>query len=84
MRKAGRRRWARRVVRPPVVAPERELHLMAGSDAGGISLGTNLAKVVLDQRRDSLDPEQPLTRALTGGRGDTVTMAPASAIRSRH
>src|SRR6202045_3286429 len=53
------------------------LNLLTGvlvPDAGGISLGTNLAKVVLDQRRDSLDPEQPLARAFTGGRGDTVTV----------
>jgi len=39
---------------------------------GGIRLGTNLAKVVLDQRRDSLDPEQSLAGALTGGSGDAV------------
>src|SRR5437762_2711465 len=39
---------------------------------GGIRLGTNLAKVVLDQRRDSLDPEQSLADALTGGSGDAV------------
>jgi ATP-binding cassette subfamily F protein uup len=47
---------------------------MLAPDAGGIRLGTNLAKVVLDQRRDSLDPEQTLAEALTGGSGDTVTV----------
>jgi ATP-binding cassette subfamily F protein uup len=47
---------------------------MLAPDAGGIRLGTNLAKVVLDQRRESLDPEQTLAEALTGGSGDTVTV----------
>jgi len=31
--------------------------------------------VILDQRRESLDPEQSLAEALTGGSGDTVTVA---------
>ena len=47
---------------------------MLAPDAGGIRLGTNLAKVVLDQRRESLDPEQTLAGALTGGSGDTLTV----------
>src|SRR5208282_2603144 len=38
-------------------------------------LDTNLAQVTLDQRRETLDPEQRLTEALTGGSGDTVTVA---------
>ncbi len=42
-------------------------------DAGVVRLGTNLAKVVLDQRRESLDPQQTLADALTGS-GDTVTV----------
>jgi ATP-binding cassette subfamily F protein uup len=54
------------------------LNLLTGvlaPDAGGIRLGTNLAKVALDQRRDSLDPEQTLAEALTGGSGgETVTV----------
>jgi ATP-binding cassette subfamily F protein uup len=53
------------------------LNLLTGvlaPNAGGIRLGTNLAKVVLDQRRDSLDPEQTLAEALTGGSGDMVTV----------
>ncbi len=51
------------------------LNLLTGvlaPDAGVVRLGTNLAKVVLDQRRESLDPQQALAHALTGGRGDTV------------
>src|SRR4029077_15343539 len=35
--------------------------------------GTNLAQVTFDQRRDSLEPDQTLMVALTGGSGDTVT-----------
>src|SRR3954471_22814644 len=44
-------------------------------DAGAVRLGANLAPVVLDQRRESLDPEQTLAEALTGGGGDNVTVA---------
>ena len=44
-------------------------------DEGAVRLGANLAPVILDQRRESLDPEQTLAQALTGGRGDTVTVA---------
>ena len=43
-------------------------------DNGEVRLGTNLAQVILDQRRETLDPEQSLTEALTGGSGDTVTV----------
>ena len=53
------------------------LNLLTGAlmpDTGEIRLGTNLAQVTLDQRRESLDPEQRLTEALTGGSGDTVTV----------
>src|SRR5215208_6087600 len=53
------------------------LKLLTGAltpDAGEIRLGTNLAQVTLDQRRDSLDPEQSLTEALTGGSGDMITV----------
>ncbi|HTC11228.1 MAG TPA: ATP-binding cassette domain-containing protein [Acetobacteraceae bacterium] len=41
-------------------------------DAGTVTLGTNLAQVTLDQRRETLDPNQTLRQALTGGAGDTV------------
>ena len=53
------------------------LNLLTGAlapDAGEVRLGTNLAQVTLDQGRETLDPVQPLAQALTGGRGDTVTV----------
>jgi ATP-binding cassette subfamily F protein uup len=43
-------------------------------DTGEVKLGTNLTEVELDQRRESLDPLQTLSEALTGGAGDTVTV----------
>ena len=43
-------------------------------DAGEVRLGTNLAAVVLDQRREALDPDETLARSLTGGSGETVTV----------
>jgi ATP-binding cassette subfamily F protein uup len=43
-----------------------------GPDEGTIKLGTNLAVVTLDQRRDELDPEWTVAHAITGGRGDQV------------
>jgi ATP-binding cassette subfamily F protein uup len=52
------------------------LNLLTGVlslDAGEVRLGTNLVQVTLDQRRESLDPEQGLAEAFTGG-GDTVTV----------
>src|SRR5215212_11812911 len=54
------------------------LNMLTGGlppDEGAVRLGANLAPVILDQRRESLDPEQTLAQALTGGRGDTVTVA---------
>jgi ABC transport system ATP-binding/permease protein len=53
------------------------LNLLTGAlvpDTGEVRLGTNLAQVTLDQCRETLDPEQSLTEALTGGSGDTVTV----------
>jgi ATP-binding cassette subfamily F protein uup len=53
------------------------LNLLTGvvpPDAGEVRLGANLAQVTLDQRRDTLDPAQTLSQALTGGQGDTVTV----------
>src|SRR5262249_24057660 len=44
-------------------------------DAGEVRLGTNLAQVILDQGRETLDPELSLTEALTGGSGDRVEVA---------
>ncbi len=53
------------------------LNLLTGAlqpDSGEIKLGTNLAMVTLDQKREMLDPTQTLAQALTGGTGDTVTV----------
>ena len=53
------------------------LNMLTGKlapDTGEVKLGTNLAEVSLDQRRESLDPDQTLSQALTGGAGDTVTV----------
>ncbi len=51
------------------------LNLLTGAlapDAGDIRLGTNLAQMSLDQRRDTLDPALTLSQTLTRGVGDTV------------
>ena len=59
------------------------LNLLTGAlipDSGEVRLGTNLAPVILDQRRETLDPEQNLIEALAGGSGDMMTVAG----RSRH
>ncbi|MBX6745422.1 MAG: ABC-F family ATP-binding cassette domain-containing protein [Acetobacteraceae bacterium] len=51
------------------------LNLLTGAlppDSGEVRLGTGLAMVTLDQKRESLDPTTSLAEALTGGRGDTV------------
>ena len=53
------------------------LNLLTGAlapDAGTVRLGANLQMVTLDQRRESLDPDTTLAAALTGGRGDTVSV----------
>ncbi len=50
------------------------LNLLTGAlapDGGEVRLGANLARVTLDQRRETLDPQQSLSDALTGG-GDAV------------
>ncbi len=49
-------------------------------DAGAIRLGAGLEMVTLDQRREALNPEWTVAEALTGGRGDQVTIAG----RARH
>ncbi len=57
------------------------LNLLTGAlppDDGEIRLGANLRMVTLDQRRESLDADSTLSEALTGGRGDTVSVAGAS------
>ena len=43
-------------------------------DTGEIRLGANLLPVTLDQRRESLNPEWTLRRALSVGGGDTVSV----------
>jgi len=53
------------------------LNLMIGklaTDAGTVSIGANVAMVMLDQKRDSLPPETTLADALTGGRSDFVML----------
>jgi ABC transport system ATP-binding/permease protein len=43
-------------------------------DSGSVALGTGLAMVTLDQKRESLDPTMSLADTLTGGRGDQVSV----------
>ena len=53
------------------------VNLLAGvlsPDTGSVRLGANLAMATLDQGRESLDPNWTLSEALTGGRGNTVTV----------
>jgi ATP-binding cassette subfamily F protein uup len=54
------------------------LNILIGTlqpDSGEVTLGTNLVAAVLDQWRETLDPEQTLASSLTGGSGDTVSVA---------
>ena len=53
------------------------VNLLTGTlspDSGTVRLGANVEMATLDQRRDSLDPNWTLSEAMTGGRGDTVTV----------
>ena len=53
------------------------LKLLTGAlapDEGHIRIGKNLELEILDQKRDSLDPDETLANALTGG-GDRVEIA---------
>ena len=53
------------------------LSLLTGTlapDEGTVRLGANIEMASLEQDRDSLDPNWTLAEALTGGRGDTVTV----------
>ncbi len=53
------------------------VNLLTGTlapDSGTVRLGANLAVASLDQGRESLDPNWTLSEALTGGRGNTVTV----------
>ena len=54
------------------------LRLLTGADqpdSGSVVLGTNIEAVTLDQSRSTLDPARTLSDTLTGGDGDTVTVA---------
>ena len=51
------------------------LNMLTGAlapDAGEVALGTGLAMITLDQKRESLDPALSLADTLSGGRGDQV------------
>jgi ABC transport system ATP-binding/permease protein len=85
------RDWSSRVVRGDrvgIVGPNGAgkttlLNLLTGvlaPDAGEVRLGTNLARVTLDQGRELLDPSQTLAQVLTAGQGDTVVVGG----RTRH
>ena len=53
------------------------LNMLVGNlapDSGEARIGTGLAMVTLDQRRESLDPEATLADTLTGGHGETVSV----------
>ncbi|MBM3526105.1 MAG: ATP-binding cassette domain-containing protein, partial [Alphaproteobacteria bacterium] len=53
------------------------LNMLTGAlapDDGQVLIGTGLAMVTLDQRRESLDPQLSLADTLTGGRGDQVSV----------
>ncbi len=59
------------------------VNLLTGAlepDRGEVRLGANLEMATLEQGRDSLDPNWTLREALTGGRGDTVSIGG----RSKH
>ena len=47
-------------------------------DSGTVRLGANLEMATLDQHRESLDPNWTLSEALTGGRGDIVSVGGVS------
>ena len=63
------------VVGPNGVGKTTLINLLTGAlapDTGTVRLGANLDMITLDQRRESLDPHQTLSEALTGGEGDTL------------
>src|SRR5690606_2557962 len=54
------------------------LKLLTGElapDSGNVRLGANLTVATLDQKRESLDPEETLAHYLTRGAGEYVTVA---------
>jgi len=53
------------------------LSLLTGTlapDEGSVRFGANIEMASLEQDRDSLNPDWTLSEALTGGRGDTVSI----------
>jgi ATP-binding cassette subfamily F protein uup len=63
------------IVGPNGVGKTTLMRLLTGRlapDSGSIRLGANLETIVIDQKRDALDPATSLIDTLTGGRGDTV------------
>ncbi len=53
------------------------INILTGADvpdSGTVRLGVNIETATLDQHRENLDPKSTLSEALTGGRGDTVTV----------
>jgi len=57
------------------------LNMLTGAlapDSGAVQIGTGLEQVTLDQRRESLDPGQTLSQALTGGSGHNVVVGGVS------
>ena len=52
-------------------------------DSGEVRLGANVEMATLDQGRESLDPNWTLSEALTGGRGDVVTVGGVREARGR-
>jgi ATP-binding cassette subfamily F protein uup len=53
------------------------LSLLTGTlapDQGSVRFGANIEMAALEQDRDSLNPDWTLAEALTGGRGDTVSI----------
>ena len=54
------------------------IHLLTGAlepDEGRVRLGANIEMAMLEQGRDSLDPDATLVDTLTGGRGEQATVA---------
>ena len=53
------------------------INLLSGAlapDTGEVRIGANVQMATLDQGREGLDPTATLGEALTGGRGDTLTI----------
>ncbi|MGJ8563416.1 MAG: ABC-F family ATP-binding cassette domain-containing protein [Alphaproteobacteria bacterium] len=48
------------------------------ADSGNITLGVNLEPLIVDQKRESLNPEWTLSEALTDGGGDNVIIGDKS------